>query len=436
MMAALALAGCAAEPPSPAASPAPQAATAAMAAELRPAVRPLAGADGDYDALLARAADAQVVLLGESTHGTHEFYRERARITRLLVERHGFTAVAVEGDWPRAQRVDRWVRGEGTDAGAEAALAGFTEFPRWMWRNRETAALATWLREHNAARPAAGRVGFHGLDLYAVPQAAREVVRYLETTDPAAAREARERYACILRYDEGSDYGEALARGSGRVCQEGVGAQLAEMREREAVAGAGADRALFDAVRNAAAAAAGEAYYRESAVGTTNTWNLRDRHFAATLEALVARGHRVVVWAHNTHVGDARATEMSRRGELNLGQLARDRWEGRAVLVGFTTHAGTVRAAREWGGQASVREVRPALPESFAAVFHATGVPDFLLLTGGPVAATLREPRLERAIGVIYRPETERQSHYFEARLPAQFDAVIHLDRTRAVEAL
>jgi erythromycin esterase-like protein len=442
-MLALLLAGCAGAADSPTApAPAPDAGTAATAAAVRPAAVPLTGAATDYDALMAMVGDARVVLLGEATHGTHEFYRERARITRRLVLEKGFTAVAIEGDWPRAARVHRYVAGAGSDRGAEQALGHFTEFPVWMWRNAEVRDLVEWMRAHNAALPAgAPRVGFHGLDVYSLALSADEVVAYLERVDPAAAERARARYACFRRFrDEPQSYGLAVAGGTAS-CQAQAAEQVRELQGRTADAAGRA--ALFDAQRNAAVVAGAEAYFRGLYEPGVSTWNLRDRHMMATLEALLAEPvpgggpAKVVVWAHNTHVGDARATEMGEAGELSLGQLARERFGERSVRVGFTTYAGTVVAAREWGSPGERREVRPSLPGSFGEVFHAVGHSAFLLpLRGGAAAGALEEPRLERAIGVVYVPGTERRSHYFRARLPQQFDAVVHWDRTQAVQPL
>ncbi|HEV2146981.1 MAG TPA: erythromycin esterase family protein [Longimicrobiaceae bacterium] len=411
-------------------------------AAVRQAAVPLTGAPGDLDALMAMVGDARVVLLGESTHGTHEFYAERARITRRLVEEKGFTEVAVEGEWPAAARVDRWIRGAGTDPNAAQALSGFTEFPLWMWRNAEVRELVEWMRAHNAALPAgAAPVRFRGLDVYSLFTSADEVVRYLERTDPAAAERARRRYSCFARF-RGSPqaYGQAVEAGSAPSCQAQAAEQLAETMARTADA-AGADD-LFGAQRNASVVAGAEAYFRGLFEGV-NTWNLRDRHMMATLEALLARPAadgrptRAVVWAHNTHVGDARATHMGERGDLSLGQLARERHGEGAVLVGFTTYDGRVMAAREWGAPGEERDVRPALPGSFAALFHEAGIPAFFLpLRGRGADDPLAARRLERAIGVVYLPASERQSHYFHAVLREQFDAVVHLDRTRAVRPL
>ena len=417
---------------------------------LRGAAHPLRGAGTDHDALLELIGDAHFVLLGEATHGTHEFYRERAAITRRLMEEKGFDAVAIEGDWPDAYRVNRFVRGRGDDASARDALAGFKRFPTWMWRNTDVVDFVEWQRGFNAARPAQEETGFYGLDLYSLGSSMEAVLRYFEKTDPETARRARERYACFDQFgDDSQVYGMMVGLGSAASCEQEVIDMLVEMRRRAAMAlgrGNAVDQEeTFNAEQNARLVKNAESYYRSMYLRNVSSWNLRDQHMAETLTELVRhlgrRGRRpkIVVWAHNSHLGDARATEMGgRRGELNVGQLVRERHGDDAVLVGFTTHAGSVTAASEWGGAAERKQVVPSRDDSYEGLLHATGMERFMLPLrgGGSHAEALQEARLERAIGVIYRPETERQSHYFFAQLPAQFDALIHFDQSRAVEPL
>ena len=420
------------------------------AAALRRDAHPLTGAADDYDALLERIGDARVVLLGEASHGTHEFYRERARITRRLIRERGVTAVAVEGDWPDAHRVNRYVRGDGRVAGAEEALRGFRRFPTWMWRNADVLDFVGWLREHNAGLDDPLRaVGFYGLDLYSLGESIEAVVRYLDVHDPEAARRARRRYECLQPYSgESTEYGRAVLLGVSASCRRDVLAELVALRRRAGeylmADGAVAEDEYFFAEQNAVVVADAEEYYRTMFGDAVSSWNLRDRHMADTLDHLIAHMDRhdgtgrVVVWEHNSHVGDARATEMGRRGELTVGQLMRERHPGEVVSVGFTTHEGTVTAADGWGEPARRMRVLPSLEGSHEELLHRTGLPAFLLLPepGTAAAELLHEPRLERAIGVIYRPRTERQSHWFAADLAAQFDAVVHIDATRAVEPL
>jgi len=410
-------------------------------------LQPLSGGADDYDGLLEQIGDAGIVLLGEASHGTHEFYRERAHITRRLIEEHGFRGVAVEADWPDAYRVNRYVHGAPEDTDAEEALRGFRRFPTWMWRNAEVLDFIGWLRARNEQHGDEDAASFFGLDLYSLHASVAEVIAYLETMDPPAAERARERYACFEEFGGAQAYGRAATLGISESCRRGVVTQLTELQQLAAAYlrrdGIAAEDEQFYAEQNARLVASAEEYYRSMFGAPESSWNLRDRHMMDTLERL--RSHvgrhgeppRLVVWEHNSHVGDARMTAMSRRGELNVGQLARERWPGDTFIVGFTTYAGTVTAASSWDAPAERKRVRPALSNSFELLFHELEQPRFLLdLRSGEAARLLAEPRLERAIGVIYRPETERASHYFAARLSGQFDAVVHIDRTRAVEPL
>ena len=417
---------------------------------LRREAHPLTGDHRDYDALLALIGDARIVLLGEASHGTHEFYRERARITKRLIAEDGFTALAIEGDWPDAYRVNRYIRGARQDADAEEALRGFRRFPTWMWRNADVLDLVGWLQAHNdSLAHDARRVGFYGLDLYSLGASMEAVVGYLDEQDPDAAARARSRYECLQPYGaESAEYGRAVLLGVGEPCRRRVVEQLVELRRRAgeylARDGMTAEDEYFFAEQNAAVVANAEEYYRTMFGDHAGSWNLRDRHMADTLDQLLAHldrhggTARIVVWEHNSHIGDARATEMGSRGELNIGQLMRERHGRDAVNVGFTTYAGTVTAASEWGAPAERKRVRPALADSYEALLHATRIPALLLcpLAAGDTGRALREPRLERAIGVIYRPKTERQSHWFTASAAQQFDALVHIDHTRAVEPL
>lgn len=405
----------------------------------------LAGTPADHDALLAMAEGRRFVLLGEATHGTQDFYRMRAEITRRLIAEQGFDAVAIEGDWPDAWRVNRYVQGEGDDDDA-SALDDFERFPAWMWRNREVLDFVGWLRAHNATKLRAQRVGFYGLDLYSLYRSADAVIRYLDRIDPEQAELGRKRYAALDHVREPQVYGYQAAFGQRPDAREGVIAQLLQLRadaqayiERNGLA---ALDAHFFAERNATVVVHAEAYYRAMFGRRVNTWNLRDAHMRDTLLTLadyrVRRGGtgRVVVWAHNSHLGDARATESHARGEWNLGQLVRQDVGDQALLVGFTTYTGRVSAASQWDGDVEHKWVRPALRGSYEHLFHSTGLDRFFLPLTDAAAEPLREPMLERAIGVLYVPQTERASHYFDAALARQFDAVFHLDETAALEPL
>jgi erythromycin esterase-like protein len=424
-------------------------ASSPVVAAVRGAALPITGAPTDYDPLMAAIGDARVVLLGEGTHGTHEFYEERARITRRLVEEKGFSAVAVEGDWTDSYRVNRYVRGIGDDATAEQALSGFTDFPSWMWRNTDVRDLAQWLRTYDDGQPAAGDVGFYGLDLYNIFESADAVVEYLSGIDAAAAARVQAQYACFGQYGRDPDrYGSAAGQSTEASCRPHAAAALVEV-QRAAGSQPGdpvAAEERLSALWNAQVVVSGEEYFREQYARFRSTWNLRDQHMAATLAALDehlsavgGRPARIVVWAHNTHAGDYRATALSNGGaELNLGQLQRQRHGDAAVLVGFTTNTGTVLAAPAWGRPGQVYDVRPAITSSFPGIFHQTGLDAFLLVMRGDeqAAGALAIERLDRAIGVIYLPQSERESHYFEARLSALYDAVVFLDVTEAVTPL
>ena len=412
-------------------------------------VHPLTGAVSDFDPLIARVGDARFVLIGEASHGTHEFYRERARITRRLIDELGFNAVAVEADWPDAYRVNRYVMGLSHDRDADIALSDFRRFPAWMWRNRDVLQFIEWMRARNDAQAhPATKARFYGLDLYSLRASIEAVIEYLDRVDPVEARRARDRYGCFDHVGaEGQAYGYALAYQKAIPCENEVVAQLVELRRRAETYlrrdGWVAEDELFFAEQNARVVRDAEEYYQQMYRAEVSSWNLRDRHMAGTLDAIGEhldrqfRRTKVVVWAHNSHVGDARATAMGKRGELNVGQLARQRYGNDCLLVGFSTYDGRVTAASNWGDSPERKHVRPALRGSYEALFHEFATPHFWLTTADRAAReALQAPRLERAIGVIYRPETERQSHYFEASLAEQFDAVIHLDRTRALEPL
>jgi erythromycin esterase-like protein len=416
---------------------------------IREAAHPLSGAPDDFAPLLSRIGNARFVLIGEASHGTHEFYRIRAAITKELIRSKGFTAVAVEADWPDAYRVNRYVRSDGSDGDAEQSLGGFRRFPQWMWRNADVLDFVGWLRTHNESLPAERKAGFYGLDLYSLHSSMEAVISYLRKVDPAAAERAALRYGCFERFgDDPQRYGYSATVGLSSSCENEVVAQLVDLRSsaREYASRDGriALDDLFYAEQNARLVANSERYYRAMFGSRVSSWNLRDQHMAETLEGLerfLAReGHapKIVVWAHNSHLGDARATEMGDDGELNVGQLTRQRHGRDSVLVGFSTYAGTVTAASNWDEPAERKVVRRALSGSYESLFHDAGIPNLYLdlALHNDATAALEHPRLQRAIGVIYRPDTERMSHYFRASLTQQFDVVLHYDQTRAVEPL
>ena len=408
---------------------------------------PLMGSNMDYAPVFNLIGNSRLVLIGEASHGTHEFYRTRAYITKRLIQEKGFTAVVAEADWPDAHRINRYVRGRGEDKSAAQALHNFRRFPAWMWRNSDVLEFVSWLREYNDSLPQhAPKTGFHGVDLYSFHSSSRAVLNYLDKVDPEAAQHARFRYSCFEQFGEDIQaYGYAVTFGLSKKCEDEVVAQLVEMSHHAAELASRDGRLdpdeFFTAEQNARVVKNAERYYRAMFSGRVSSWNLRDRHMAETLDQLIShlgpRG-KIVVWAHNSHLGDARATQMSEQGELNVGQLTREKYGDAVVLIGFTTYTGTVTAASNWDGPAELKQVRAALNDSVEALFHAIHVPEFATILRGNkfLSGILNQERLERAIGVIYLPQSERVSHYFYARLADQFDAVIHIDESNALQPL
>jgi erythromycin esterase-like protein len=412
------------------------------------AAQPISGARDDYDALVDRARTARLVLIGESTHGTLDFYRERIRITRRLIEEHRFAGVAIEGDWPDSYRVHRYVQGRTRDTTAEEALRGFHRFPAWMWRNTEMLDFVAWLREHNDRSAAGIPVGVYGMDLYSLHASIEAVLGYLDRVDPAAAARARARYSCFELFGHDPQaYGHAAGLELSRNCEDEVVAQLQDLRHQREVlvesAGLATEEEYFVAEQNARVVRESERYYREIFHGQVTSWNLRDTHMADTLDALLTHlgrqweEPRLVVWAHNSHIGDARATEMERLGELNMGQLVRARYGEESLLIGFSTYGGTVTAARDWGEPAGRRWLRPGLPGSCEELLHQANRERFLLdFSQEGARESVQGERSFRAVGVVYRPETERRSHYIRTHLADQFDLLIHIDETEALQPL
>lgn len=409
----------------------------------------LTGSANDWDPLMERAARSDIILLGEATHGTHEFYAQRAQLTKQLIEKAGAKAIAIEGDWPDSYRVNRYVRGEENDLAAEESLRGFRRFPTWMWRNSDVLDLVSWMRDHNdAQRVPSHKVGFYGLDLYSLYSSIHAIIAYLETADPQAASRAKEHYSCFEPWqDQSQAYGRSVTLGVSEPCRREAVAQLVEIRRSvgEHLLGDGfvKEDQYIGLEENAKAVVDAEEYYRSMFTDPSGSWNLRDRHMAETMDHLLAHLKRhdpqakLVVWAHNSHVGDSRATDMGQRGEMTLGRYARERHGGRAMLVGFSTYNGTVTAASDWDMPPRRREVRPALEGSMEDLLHQADIPSLMLLTGqNGRNGWLSKTQLQRAIGVVYRPETERQSHYLHAVPEHQFDVIVHTDQTRAVEPL
>lgn len=408
---------------------------------------PLGPLTDHYIAILESAAEKDFVLLGEASHGTHEFYAVRAEITKQLILKHGLNAIAIEGDWPSAERVNRYVRWQGTDDNANEALSDFKRFPLWMWRNTVTLEFVQWLRKHNENLPYEQQVGFYGLDMYSMYESIAAVLEYLDQTDPEAGAQARERYECLDHVTDEQQYGYGVTAGERPSCEKEVVEQLLALREKSMSYVKPGDMVAedeqFKAEQNARLVYSAESYYRQLFNPHANTWNIRDTHMIETLDGLyqhlskrIQRRAKIAVWEHNSHLGDARATYMAQRGQHNVGQLARERYGNQCTLIGFTTYTGTVTAASHWDGPAHRKQVRPALEDSIEAALHCTDIPQFYLPLAGEAAHGLQRPFLERAIGVIYRPQSERASHYFKCLVPQQFDAIIHIDKTSALEPL
>ncbi|CAN5899134.1 protein-L-isoaspartate(D-aspartate) O-methyltransferase [soil metagenome] len=426
--------------PGPLIAPSPASRPPLVAKLIAECAEPIARIDdAPLDALLERIGDARVVLLGEATHGTSEFYRMRMRITQELILRRGFRAVAVEADWPDAAAVDRYVRGIPPKP---RRWVPFTRFPTWMWRNVETQHLIEWLRAYNAETKQG--VSFSGLDLYSMYTSAYEVVSYLDRVDPVAAHAARERYGRLTpwQHDPAAD-GHAALGGRMQSCEKDVVAMLRDLLAKRVDYSAQDGDEFFDAAQNAHVVAGAEHYYRAMYYGAAESWNLRDQHMFDTLRSILEhRGEssKLIVWEHNSHIGDAAATEMAARGEHNVGHLCRKAFGDEMFSIGFGTDHGIVAAAHAWDEPMERMQIRPSRADSYERLCHDSGVPAFALHLRNPVRDELldelAEPRLERAIGVVYRPETELQSHYFQAILPAQFDEYIWFDETDAIHPL
>lgn len=411
---------------------------------------PFTGAKTDFEPLLKSIGDASYVLIGEASHGTHEYYKARIDLTKRLIEEKGFNVILAEADWPDSWKINQFVKGEGDSITANESMNEFMRFPTWLWRNADVLSFVEWLKAYNTKFPKyENRVGFYGLDLYSLYRSAAKVLEYLKTVDPEAAKRAYYRYGCLVRFGRDEQaYGYAASLGMTEDCEQKV---LAELQELQANASRYMERdgrlaadGYFFVEQNAKLVSNAQAYYKELFAGRVSTWNLRDRHMFETLLALKkhmskhGQQMKAVVWAHNSHLGDARATEMSERGELNLGQLMRERFQSDCKTIGFTGFSGTVTAASRWGGVAERKIVRPALDGSVEKLFHTVDLPSFILdMSDSELASHFTaRPLLERAIGVIYSPETERQSHYFYSNIAKQFDAVIHFQDTQAVEPL
>ncbi len=418
-------------------------------AHLKNYIQTLEDIPNNYDSLLEAVKGAECVLIGESTHGTHEFYQIRADITKYLIRKQGFNAIAVEGDWPDTYRINRYVKGDNTIKNSIDALEGFKRFPTWMWRNKVVVEFIDWLYDYNLNIRDPEKVGFYGLDLYSLNASIEAIIKYLEKEDVEAAARAKQRYSCFDPFkEELQHYGFSVVFGMAKSCENAVIDQLADLNKNAYFYlkknGLKEDE-FFHTEQNAHLVKNAEKYYRSMFISSESSWNIRDTHMAETLDRLVnhltkklQKRAKMVIWAHNSHIGDARATESGTQGQLNIGQLARERYGNKAALIGFLTNSGTVTAASAWDGVAERKIIRPALQNSYEHFFHNLNIPTFIISfkDNEKINRYIPNNLLERAIGVIYLPKTERTSHYFYANLSKQFDVVIYLDNTTAITPL
>jgi erythromycin esterase len=413
----------------------------ALLDEVRSLARPLRSA-GDLDPLLDQIGDGRLVLLGEASHGTHEYYTWRAALSRRLVEENGFSFLAVEGDWPDCYAVNRFVKGL-PDSGGDAreVLQAFQRWPTWMWANEEVADLVNWLRRHNDRQPRGRKVGFYGLDVYSLWDSLYQVMGYLRKHDPEALPAARRAFRCFEPYGEDAQEYARATRWVGETCEDEVVALLRAVHGRARNYPGDGREAHFNAEQNALVLKNAEAYYRAMVRGGPGSWNIRDHHMAETLDRLLAHhgtAAKAIVWEHNTHIGDARYTDMADDGMVNVGQLARERHRADGVvLVGFGSHRGTVVAGQEWDAPWEQMELPPAREASWEDVLHQAGPGDKLLLFDGRARTeSLTAWRGHRAVGVVYRPRYERWGNYVPTVLPRRYDAFLYLDKTEALHPL
>ena len=375
----------------------------------------------DLGPLMERIGDAKIVMLGEATHGTSEFYRMRERISQELVTRKGFRFVAIEGDWPDVARLDHYVR---HFEYPPSEWTAFARFPTWMWRNNEVRSFVDWLHAHNAGRKLENRIAIYGLDLYSLYTSIQSVLKYLDDVDPDSARIARHRYGCLTPWQaDPATYGHAALTGAYRTCEKEVARMLADILDKRGDYAAHDGERFIDAVQNARLVTDAERYYRIMYYGSRASWNLRDTHMFETLKTLLAfhgPKAKAIVWAHNSHIGDAAATEMSARGEYNIGHLCREEFGNGAYSIGFGTHSGTVAAASVWDGPMEVKAVLPSLRQSYERIFHETGRPQFMLPLRGPSAAEARKRFGEAAPGAGNRGDLPAGDRARESLFPGR----------------
>ena len=394
----------------------------------------------DLDALVSDIEDKSIVMLGEASHGTHEFYTWRSAISKRLIEEKGFSFIAVEGDWPDCYKINRYVKGyKDTSDDIRNVLLNFDRWPTWMWANWEVAALAEWLNQHNKKLPPDKKIGFYGLDVYSLWDSMYEMINYLDQEDPHAAMTVKRAIECFEPYQHNE---QLYARYSltKHSCRDKVLALLKEIRMKAQFLD-GDREAGFNTEQNALIAVNAEKYYTSMMGFDNESWNVRDRHMMQTLDRLMkfhGKNAKGIVWEHNTHIGDARATNMKRQGMINIGQLAREDYgEDKIYLVGFASHSGTVIAGDEWGAPMEELEVPAARPGSIEDILHKESASDRYILFSEGISEKMYETEIHhRAIGVVYHPETERMSNYVPSVLSKRYDALVFLDETSALHPL
>ena len=396
----------------------------------------------DLEPLFDHIGDARIVMLGEASHGTHEYYTWRSYISKKLIEEKGFNFIAVEGDWPDCYRLNRYIKNyAGSSKDAFDVLHAFNRWPTWMWANWEILALAKWLKRNNSTLPANKKVGFYGLDVYSLWESMESIMQYLKSTDPDALKVAEDALKCFdpFRKDEGQSYARA-SQFVPELCQDEVVHLLKEIRQKLSSYNTDHEN-VFSAEQNALVTVNAEKYYRAMIKGGPHSWNVRDRHMADTLTRLLkfhGKNSKVIVWEHNTHIGDARATDMTIEGMFNIGELARLEYPAEdVILVGFGSYKGTVMAGKSWGAAMKEMNVPAAAKNSWEYLLHRAGNDDKLLLMQDFTGDAFMENHIgHRAIGVIYNPEYEYPGNYVPTILPLRYDAFIYIDETMALHPL
>lgn len=392
----------------------------------------------NLDPLMERIGDARIVMLGESSHGTHEFYTWRAKISKRLIEEKGFNFIAVEGDWPDCYRLNRYVKNYLPNTSAEEVLKNFNRWPTWMWANWEISAFAEWLKKHNQSLSRESKTGFYGLDVYSLWESMQAIMQYLEKTDPNSLQTAREAFQCFEPFNNDEQKYASFVSFVSETCEPEVLDLLATIRTRM-IQYDGDYEQVFNTEQNALITVNAEKYYRSMVQGGPHSWNVRDGHMQETLERLLkfhGPQSKAIIWAHNTHIGDARATDMARHGMYNIGELTRKKFPD-TVLVGFGTYKGSVIAGRYWGDEMRKMSVPEGIPNSWEHLLHHSNAGDCLLIMNQLEKEDFMKKSIgHRAIGVVYNPNQEHLNNYVPSILPLRYDAFLFIDESTALHPL